>query len=85
MVGGLAFGSGTARAADCDPGKSAGDMTYEDAQAVYECIGDGLVEGYSKKARQALDPLGQVRGLPGVDEGEQHARESRVPYRTLSL
>jgi hypothetical protein len=34
--------------AACDPGKPGGDLTYEEAQAVYDCIKDDLHAGYTK-------------------------------------
>lgn len=53
VAAGVATGlTGTAGAAECDPGKAADDMTYEDAQKVYECIGENLHAGYAKGAKR---------------------------------
>lgn len=50
---GLAAGIGLATAAQlaaaagaCDPGKPGAGLTHEEAQAVYDCLKDGLHEGY---------------------------------------
>lgn len=37
----------TAQAAPCDPGKPGADLTADEAQAVYDCIKDDLLAGYS--------------------------------------
>lgn len=44
-VFGLAF-AGAASAQDCNAGKSGFDLTSDEAQAVYDCIEAGLVDGY---------------------------------------
>ncbi len=38
----------TAQAAECDPGKDGAELTFEEAQTVYDCIAAGLHEGYMK-------------------------------------
>ena len=48
---GLAFAVSVVPAAastDCDPGKTADDLTFEEAQNVYDCIKDALFAGYNK-------------------------------------
>ena len=47
VAGAIVLAGGSAQAA-CEPGKSVDDVTYEDAQKVYECISDKLIKGYSK-------------------------------------
>ncbi len=37
-----------AQAAPCDPGKDGNDLTFEEAQAVYDCIAADLHAGYMK-------------------------------------
>lgn len=61
VAAGLSVMAGTAQAADCDPGKAADDMTYEDAQAVYECIGESLHAGYATGAKRWI-PAEYVAG-----------------------
>lgn len=51
----IALAGGSAHAA-CEPGKSVDDVTYEDAQKVYDCISDALVEGYAKKKNKRWIP-----------------------------
>lgn len=48
----LSLGGGAANAAPCDPGKSSDDMSYADAQKVYECIKDRLYKGYNKRKKR---------------------------------
>ena len=43
-----ACASNTAEKADCSPGKSGDDLTYAEANVVYNCIADGLHAGYKK-------------------------------------
>lgn len=46
---GLTLAASAAQAAsDCDPGKPASELSYEQAQSVYDCIKDGLYEGYQQ-------------------------------------
>lgn len=52
----LGFSTTTSGAAACDPGKSAGDMSVEDAQKVYECIAEDLAKGYAKKSDKRWIP-----------------------------
>jgi hypothetical protein len=58
MAGFMAFAS-TAQAASCDPGKNGNDLTHEEAQAVYDCIADGLHAGYMKGDKRWI-PSGYV-------------------------
>ncbi len=46
-AGFLAIAS-AAQAAPCDPGKDGNDLTFEEAQAVYDCIAADLHAGYMK-------------------------------------
>ncbi len=46
-VGILSIAS-AAQAASCDPGKDGSDLTFEEAQAVYDCIAADLHAGYMK-------------------------------------
>ncbi len=46
-AGFLAIAS-AAQAAPCDPGKDGDDLTFEEAQAVYDCIAADLHAGYMK-------------------------------------
>lgn len=47
----MALVSTSAHAADCNPSKTlADDMTADQAQAVYDCLKDGLYKGYNKNA-----------------------------------
>jgi hypothetical protein len=51
-AGVMALVSTGAHAADCNPSKTlADDMTPEQAQAVYDCLKDGLYKGYNKNAK----------------------------------
>jgi len=50
---GLGVGLGTSpAAASCDTGKSVDDMSYQDAQAAYDCLKDDLLAGYQKKNKR---------------------------------
>ncbi len=44
----LAFGTSSAQAASCDPGKAGYDLTAEEAEKVYDCLKQSLVDGYKK-------------------------------------
>lgn len=53
----------TAQAAECDPGKSVDDMSFEDALKVYECLKDDLQAGYQKGGK-AWIPAAHVNDYP---------------------
>lgn len=59
----LAFAGGAAQAA-CEPGKSVDDVTYEDAQKVYDCLKDKLHAGY-KKGKKRWIPKAYVNDYRG--------------------
>lgn len=61
FAAGLAMAGGTSHAASCDPGKSADDMTADEAQKVYDCISDKLHAGY-KKGKKGWIPAEVVNG-----------------------
>ncbi len=56
-AGFLAIAS-TAQAA-CDPGKDGNDLTFEEAQVVYDCIADALHAGYMTGDKKWI-PTGYV-------------------------
>lgn len=70
-IGGLAL-AGAAEAADCDPGKAPGELSGDEAQAVYDCIKDELHAGYTAGAAE-----GRHAELAGAYRGWTPA--SRVP------
>ena len=45
---GFLFIASAAQAASCDPGKDGNDLTFEEAQTVYDCIAADLHAGYMK-------------------------------------
>lgn len=49
---GITMSGGAVHAAACDPGKSGYDLTAEEAQAVYDCLKDSLLDGYKKKNKR---------------------------------
>ena len=48
-----------AQAAPCDPGKDGNDLTFEEAQVVYDCIAADLHAGYMKGDKKWI-PIGYV-------------------------
>lgn len=48
-----------AQAAPCDPGKDGNDLTFEEAQTVYDCIAAELAAGYMKGDKKWI-PAGYV-------------------------
>ena len=54
----LSFAS-AAQAASCDPGKDGNDLTFEEAQVVYDCIAADLHAGYMTGAKRWV-PAGYV-------------------------
>ena len=48
LAASLIFTTGGVQAADCDAGKGGGELTGEEAQAVYECLKDSLQAGYAE-------------------------------------
>ncbi len=57
-AGFLAIAS-AAQAASCDPGKDGNDLTFEEAQVVYDCIAADLHAGYMKGDKKWI-PIGYV-------------------------
>jgi opacity protein-like surface antigen len=51
--------SSTAQAAACDPGKDGNDLSFDEAQAVYDCIADELLAGYMTGGKHWI-PAGYV-------------------------
>lgn len=60
----MALVSTGAHAANCNPSKTqADDMTPDQAQAVYDCLKDGLYKGYNKnvgKKRAIWRPMPRI-------------------------
>ena len=48
IAAGFFFIASAAQAAPCDPGKDGNDLTFEEAQVVYDCIAADLHTGYMK-------------------------------------
>ena len=59
-----AFASQPAAAASCDPGKAGDELSFEEAQQVYECIAEDLHAGYAKGAKRWV-PAEPVAAFPG--------------------
>ncbi len=52
--------SADAQAASCDPGKAVDDLSYEEAQSVYDCLKDALYAGYQKGSKRWI-PVDRVK------------------------
>jgi len=59
-IAALGLTAGQVGAASCDPGKAGHDLTHQEAEAVYQCIADGLFKGY-KKGKKRWIPAEYVR------------------------
>ncbi len=58
-----------AGAAGCDPGKPGNELTFEEAQAVYDCIADSLHAGYMQGDKHWIPPefVADYRGWTPVN------------------
>ncbi len=56
----LLFASSGARAASCDPGKPGEDLSFEEAQKVYDCLKADLYAGYQKGKKRWI-PVEHVK------------------------
>lgn len=61
---GLGLATPAAAQTDCDPGKPASELSYEEAQAVYDCIKDDLFQGYQQGEKKWI-PAEFVRDYRG--------------------
>lgn len=53
--------SAGAQAASCDPGTPGDDLSFEEAQGVYDCLKDALYAGYQKGKKRWI-PVDRVKG-----------------------
>ena len=64
LAASLSFAASGAQAADCDAEKAGGELTGDEAQAVYECLKESLQAGYAEGDKHWI-PAEYVTDYPG--------------------